>query len=60
MSYSMVKLWMVFILTLVILALMTFFDLDTEVGVPLLTALVGYVVGNAQVTGNTPIVSRNR
>ncbi len=51
------------IITLGVVALALIFGmiagLATEVGVPALTLVIGYLIGNADMTENQPVVSKN-
>lgn len=60
MTLNLVKLAVAGLLALAcVVALIVDAAANKEWAVPVLGVLVGYVVGNAQVTQNTPIVSRD-
>jgi len=57
MTYDKLKLVLVAVIALAVIVALVL-GLDPVLGVPVLTLLVGYIVGNARVTNNAPIVER--
>ena len=58
MTYNIVKLVLVGVLSVVLVAAIIVDANATTWAVPLLTLLVGYVIGNSTITSNAPIVKQ--